>query len=60
MIVSVQFGLALRNQEVYGLRWSSFADDERARIIEVLSYDELHDWAKTEHASGARQECRPS
>ena len=51
-IVLVQFGLALRNQEVYGLRWSSFADDERARIIEVLSCDELHDWAKTEHATG--------
>lgn len=52
IIVSVQFGLALRNQEVYGLRWSSFADEGRARITQVLSWNELDDWAKTEHATG--------
>ena len=52
IIVSVQFGLALRNQEVYGLRWSSFADKGRARITQVLSWNELDDWAKTEHATG--------
>jgi integrase len=52
IIVSVQFGLALRNQEVYGLRWSSFADKDRARITQVLSWNELDNWAKTEHATG--------
>ena len=51
IIVSVQFGLALRNQEVYGLRWSSFTEG-RARITEVLGWNQLDDWAKTEHATG--------
>jgi hypothetical protein len=51
-IVSLQFGLALRNQEVYGLRWSSFADNARAHITQVLSWNALDDWAKTEHATG--------
>jgi integrase len=52
IIVSVQFGLALRNQELYGLRWSSFTDTGRARITQVLSWNELDEWAKTEHATG--------
>jgi integrase len=52
VMLSVQFGLGLRNQEVYGLRWSSFADQERTRITEVLSWDELDDCGKTEHATG--------
>jgi integrase len=51
IIVSVQFGLALRNQEVYGLRWSSLTEG-RARITEVLGWNQLDDWAKTEHATG--------
>lgn len=50
-IVSLQFGLALRNQEVYGARWLSFADGKRAYITEVLSWDELDDRAKTDRAS---------
>jgi hypothetical protein len=52
IIVSAQFGLALRNQEVYGLRWSSFVGKERAHITQVLSWNALDDWAKTEHATG--------
>jgi len=52
IIVSVQFGLALRNQEVYGLRWSSIADKDRARITQVLSWNALDAWGKTEHATG--------
>jgi integrase len=52
IIVSVQFGLALRNQELYGLRWSSFTANGRARITQVLGWNELDDWGKTEHASG--------
>jgi integrase len=50
-LVSVQFGLGLRNQEVYGMRWSSL-DRERAQVIEVLSWNELDEWGKTEHATG--------
>ena len=51
MIVSLQFGLGLRNQEVYGMRWSSM-DRDRARIVEVLSWNQLDEWGKTEHATG--------
>lgn len=50
-LVSIQFGLGLRNQEVYGLRWSSLGA-ECARVIEVLSWNQLDEWAKTEHATG--------
>jgi hypothetical protein len=52
IVVSLQFGLALRNQEVYGLRWLSFDDNMRARITEVLSRNQLDDQAKTAHATG--------
>ncbi len=52
MVVSLQFGLALRNQEVYGVRWLPFADSERARITEVLAWNELDNQAKTERATG--------
>lgn len=51
MLVSIQFGLGLRNQEVYGIRWSAL-DHERAQIIEVLSWNELDALGKTEHATG--------
>lgn len=50
-LVSIQYGLGLRNQEVYGLRWSSLGTD-RARIVEVLSWNQLDEWAKTEQATG--------
>ena len=49
--MSIQFGLGLRNQEVYGMRWSSLNRD-RAQIIEVLSWNELDEWGKTEQATG--------
>jgi hypothetical protein len=52
MILTIQFGLALRNQEVHGLRWSSFPDGARAVISEVLSHDTLEAKAKTERATG--------
>ena len=38
--MSIQFGLGLRNQEVYGMRWSSL-DRGRAQIVEVLSWNEF-------------------
>jgi hypothetical protein len=52
ILVSLQFGLALRNQEVYGVPWLSLADSERARITEVLSWNELDYQGKTERAMG--------
>lgn len=50
-LVSIQFGLGLRNQEVYGMRWSAL-DRERAHVVEVLSWNQLDEWGKTEHATG--------
>jgi integrase len=50
-IVSIQFGLGLRNQDVYGMRWLSL-DRDRARIVEVLSWNQLDEWGKTEQATG--------
>lgn len=58
-ILSVQFALGLRNQEVYGLRWSSFREADRAQITEVLSWDELDTCAKTEHASNRTAKAPP-
>ncbi len=53
-MVSLQFGLALRNQEVFGLRWSSFVDQHRARIKEVLGWHALDGpTAKTKGSSTA-------
>jgi hypothetical protein len=52
IVVSLQFGLALRNQEVFGLRWSSFVDQHRARIEEVLGWNTLDSLGKTEKATG--------
>lgn len=52
IVVSLQFGLALRNQEVFGLRWSSFVDQRRARIKEVLGWHALDSRGKTEKATG--------
>jgi hypothetical protein len=47
MIVSLQFGLALRNQEVYGARWMFLEGSKRARVEDVLSLDEIDDRAET-------------
>jgi integrase len=52
VVVSLQFGLALRNQEVFGLRWSSFVEQHRARIKEVLGWHALDSRGKTEKATG--------
>ncbi len=52
IVVALQFGLALRNQEVFGLRWSSFVDKHRARIKEVLGWHALDSRGKTEKATG--------
>jgi hypothetical protein len=53
MIVSLQYGLAARNQEVWGLRWTSLADGF-AWVTEVLSCGQLDEWGKTEHSTQRR------
>jgi integrase len=50
MIVSLQYGLGARNQEVWALRWSSLAG-EFAWVTEVLSCGRLDEWGKTEHST---------
>lgn len=46
MIVSLQYGLATRSQEVWALRWSSI-DACFAWVTEVISYGRLEYWGKT-------------
>jgi hypothetical protein len=53
MIVSLQYGIASRNQEVWGLRWSSL-DGEFVWVTEVLSSGQLQQWGKTEHSTQRR------
>jgi hypothetical protein len=53
MVVSLQYGLSARNQEVWGLRWSSLVD-EFAWVLEVLSCGRLDQWGKTEHSTQRR------
>jgi integrase len=53
MIVSLQYGLGARNQEVWGLRWTSL-DGEFAWVLEVLSSGQLNEWGKTEHSTQRR------
>lgn len=50
MVVSLQYGLGARNQEVWGLRWASLAG-EFAWVMEVLSSGQLTEWGKTEHST---------
>jgi integrase len=52
-IVSLQYGLATRNQEVWGLRWSSL-NAEFAWVSEVLSYGQLEQWGKTARSTQRR------
>jgi len=49
-IMSLQFGLALRPQEIYALRWSALVGD-RARPGDVLESNKISAKAKTEAAS---------
>jgi hypothetical protein len=53
MVVSLQYGLAARNQEVWGLRWMSLVD-EFAWVLEVLSNGRLDEWGKTKHSTQRR------
>jgi hypothetical protein len=51
--VSLQYGMASRNQELWGLRWSSL-DGEFAWVTEILSNGQLQHWGKTEHSTQRR------
>jgi hypothetical protein len=53
MVVSLQYGLGARNQEVWGLRWASLVG-EFAWVMEVLSCGQLTEWGKTEHSTQRR------
>ena len=53
MVVSLQYGLGARNQEVWGLRWASLVG-EFAWVLEVLSSGQLSDWGKTERSTQRR------
>jgi hypothetical protein len=53
MIVSLQYGLCMRNQELWGMRWSSL-EGEFAWVLEVLSNGRLDEWGKTAHSTQRR------
>ncbi|HXC45861.1 MAG TPA: hypothetical protein VNU24_04585, partial [Solirubrobacteraceae bacterium] len=53
IIVSLQYGLCARNQEVWGLRWSSLQGNF-AWVLEVLSNGRLDEWGKTAHSTQRR------
>jgi integrase len=53
VIVSLQYGLCARNQEVWGLRWASL-EGEFVWVLEALSSGQLNDWGKTEHSTPRR------
>jgi integrase len=52
-VISLQYGLCARNQEIWGLRWSSLKDGF-AWVLEVLSSGRLDEWGKTEHSTQRR------
>jgi hypothetical protein len=53
MVLNLQYGLCARNQEVWGLRWSSL-QGEFAWVLEVLSNGRLDEWGKTAHSTQRR------
>jgi hypothetical protein len=50
IIVSLQYGLAARPQEVWGIRWMSVSKLV-AYIMEVISWGELDQYGKTAHST---------
>ncbi len=53
MVVSLQYGLAARNQEIWGIRWMSLEEDF-AWIREVLSSGSLDESGKIERSTPRR------
>lgn len=52
-VVSLQYGLGARNQEVWGMRWMSLSP-QFAQVVEVVSWGQLDEWGKTEHSTQRR------
>jgi hypothetical protein len=52
-LLSLQYGMASRSQEAYGIRWESLGSDF-AEIVEVISEGQLEEWGKTEGSTGRR------
>lgn len=52
-LLSLQYAMASRSQEAYGMRWKSLGDDY-AEIVEVISYGKLEEWGKTSRSTGRR------
>jgi hypothetical protein len=53
IIVSLQYGLAARNQEVWALRWASIIGGF-AWVTEVLTSGRIEEWGKTENSTHRR------
>jgi hypothetical protein len=53
MIVSLQYGLSARPQEIWGIRWMSMTETF-ADIVEVISWGELDEYGKTQHSTERR------
>ncbi len=57
-VVSTQYGLAARNQEVWGVRWERL-EEEYAEIMQVISWGELDDYGKTNKTTERRATMPP-
>jgi integrase len=57
-VVSTQYGLAARNQEIWGLRWERL-DEEFAEILQVISWGELDEYGKTNKTTERRASMPP-
>lgn len=53
IIVSLQYGLSARPQEIWGIRWMSITKFF-AYIVEVISWGQLDQFGKTEHSTERR------
>lgn len=53
MVVSLQYGLALRNQEVWGMRFADVNEDF-AEVMEVVTWGQLSEFGKTAASTGRR------
>jgi hypothetical protein len=51
--VEEEVGVALRHQEVWGMRWMSL-DEDFAWVIEVIYHGQLDEWGKTDHSAQRR------
>ncbi len=58
-VVSLQYGLGARNQEVWGMRWMSL-HASYAEVVEVVSWGALDEWGKTEHSTERRTPSQAS